>query len=180
MKTLPDGYTARPMRREDAEKAVELFNAYTQWSMGVSMENADEDLVMWSQPGFDMETDTQLVHSPEGEVMGYVELWDMVEPHVRPFGWARTHPDAFGREIGTYLESWMVERAKKVIERAPEGARVSLLQSVANVDHSGLTFLRAKGYEETRHFYNMRVQFELTAGCASFTGGCDNPFDGGG
>ena len=148
------------MRREDAEKAVEMFNECTQRLMGVSMENTEEDLVMWSQPGFEMETDTQLVLSPEGEIVGYVELWDIVEPHVRPFGWARTHPDAFGRGIGTYLESWMEERARKAIARAPEGARVSMLQSVISVDQSGLTFLRAKGYTETRHFYNMRVQFD--------------------
>jgi mycothiol synthase len=159
MKTLPDGYRARPMRREDAEKAVDMFNAYTQRLWGVSMESVEEDLAMWSQPKFNMETDTLLVLSPEGEVAGYAELWDIVEPHVRPFGWARTHPDHFGRGIGTHIEAWAVQRAQQVIERAPDGARVCLLQSVPSVDQVGRAFLGEKGYTETRHFYHMRVEF---------------------
>ncbi len=160
MVSLPEGLVARPMRREDVEKAVEMFNACTQRLIGVSMENVEEDLAMWSQLGFDMETDTLVVFAPGGQLVGYAELWDVAEPHVRPFGWARTHPDCFGRGIGTYLESWIDERARKVIARAPEGARVSLLQSQLSVDSLGIAFLKAKGYQETRHFYNMRVQFD--------------------
>lgn len=160
MKALPDGYTARPLTRADVKMAVDFFNEYTQRLLGVSMENEEDYLVMVTQPGFDMETDTLMVFSPENQLVGYAELWDVVEPHVRPYGWAQTHPDWFGRGIGTALESWIEARARKVIDRAPEGARVSLLQSALSVDLPALAFLRGKNYVETRHFYHMRVVFE--------------------
>lgn len=159
MITLPDGCSVRAMRREDMEKAVEMFNLYTQRMWGISMETVEEDLAAWSQPGFNLETDTHLVFSPQGAVLGYAELWDIVDPHVRPYGWVVTHPDHLGRGIGSYLEHWVETRARQVIERAPQGARVSLLQAVPNEDELRLAFLKGKGYVETRHFYHMRMEF---------------------
>lgn len=160
MTTLPEGMTAQPMTNETVGNAVNLMNAYSQWLEGKATENVEEAQAMYAQPGFHMETDTQLVTLPDGMVVGIAEFWDMVTPHVRPFGWVRTHPDFFGRGIGTYLKEWAEARAEKMLPTAPEGARVSLLQSALGNDPVGIAFLQASGYVETRHFYNMRVTFE--------------------
>jgi len=160
MKSLPEGMTAQPMTRETVPSAVETMNAHNLWLEGIATESVEEALAMYAQPGFNMETDTLLVTLPGGKVVGIAEFWDTVAPHVRPFGWARTHPDFFGRGIGTYLREWLEARAAQILPSAPEGARVSLLQSAQGNDSLGIAFLQAAGYTEVRHFYNMRVGFD--------------------
>lgn len=160
MRQLPEGMTVQPMTKETVGSAVDLMNAYSQWLEGKTSENVEEALAMYTQPGFNMETDTRLVTLPGGKVVGIAEFWDMVSPHVRPFGWVRTHPDFFGRGIGTYLKEWVEARAGQILPTAPEGARVVLLQSAQGNDPVGIDFLMAAGYTEVRHFNNMRVAFD--------------------
>jgi len=83
----PQPYTARPVRMDDAQATVDLLNAYSQALLGINQETVDSTLHWWKSEGFDIETDTQLVLTPTGQAVAYIEFVDMAEPHVHLNSW---------------------------------------------------------------------------------------------
>ena len=78
---LPKGYTSRPACADDIEAAVEMFNADARHVIGVDKFILNEKANEWRTPGFDQRTDSRIVISPEGQVVGYCDIWDM-KPHI--------------------------------------------------------------------------------------------------
>src|SRR5512138_3336439 len=104
---LPEGFTARGARLEDVEPALELFNA---WSQSVVHEDEITDAqairTEWISPGFDPAEDIRLVFAPDGQMVGYIEVWTTVKPPVHPWLWARVHPKYEDLSIGAWLLQW--------------------------------------------------------------------------
>lgn len=71
---LPKGFTVRPVAMEDLKAAVALFNACSMELIGAMQHDVDETRVEWGTPGFNLKTDTQVVLSPAGEIVGYLEV----------------------------------------------------------------------------------------------------------
>ena len=82
---LPEGFTVRAARLEDVEEALKLFN---RWSHSVihEAEITDANLIRneWLSPGFDLVEDIRLVFAPNGEMVGYIEVWTTQKPPVHP------------------------------------------------------------------------------------------------
>ena len=100
---LPAGYTARPATMDDLEDVVETINAAAREKIGGDKFNASDYRVDWETPDFNLETDTRLVISLDGQVAGIYEFWDNSEPHVRYVVWGRIHPEHEGLGIGTQM-----------------------------------------------------------------------------
>jgi len=126
VKNLPEGYTSRPARMQDADQATSLFNACSMEQLGEAPHDAEEQRVEWRTPKFDLERDTRAILGPDEELVGYAEVWNLEEPYVSAYGWGRVHPDHRGRGIGSALLVWEEERARQALELAPEDARVTL------------------------------------------------------
>ncbi len=93
MKTkLPEGYQARPARMDDLEDVVKLFNEWSRHIIGVEKFELEDNRREWLTKGFDMDTDTQVVLTPQGKIVGYYDVWDVSYPHVLVFCWGRVHP----------------------------------------------------------------------------------------
>ena len=154
---IPDGFIVRPAVMGDLKSAVDLFNACSLQLLGVRQHDLHEQEVEWKTPMFNLETDTRVVFTPKGDLIGYAEVWDAEKPYIRARSWGRVHPDYRGRGIGTALLTWEEERAREAIVKAPAEAKVSLGHGVNARDESAKERLETHGFEVVRHFWRMEV-----------------------
>lgn len=157
---FPKGFTVRPASMEDLEAAVALFNTCSMDLIGKEQHEVDETRVEWSTPKFNLEADTRAVLTPDGEIAGYVEVWDIEEPHVRIWSWGRVHPNYRGRGIGTYLLRWAEERARQAVPKAPPGTRIVIRHGVLHQDKLAQELLLQEGFKLTRHFWRMLIEMD--------------------
>jgi hypothetical protein len=96
--SLPEGFTVRGAQMEDIEPSLKMINA---WSRSVIQEDEITDVnairTEWKSPGFDPARDIRLIFAPNGEMVGYIEVWTTSKPLVHPWIWGRVHP---ARRIG--------------------------------------------------------------------------------
>jgi mycothiol synthase len=145
---------------DDLSAATAVMNAWSQDRLGVSKFTQDETCREWTIPGFNLQTDTRLVFAPDGQPVGYEEVWDLNDPHVRLNGWGRVHPAHEGQGIGSYLLDWAEQRGGQAVSRAPVGARVSILfQSLSNDPASQALFENA-GLQLVRHSLRMIIDLD--------------------
>jgi mycothiol synthase len=156
---LPAGYTARPVTMEDAESIADLCNAYSTAIIGQDTTTAEEMQVEWSFPGFDMANNTRAVFAPDGQVAGYMDIWDASHP-ARIDASGYVHPNHSGLGIASHLIEWAEARARESIPKAPVGARVVLLNHILSADDSARRLLGDLGYEAVRHFFRMTIRFD--------------------
>ncbi len=157
---LPPGFRSRPASMDDLEATVDLFNDCSQAYIGARDFTVEDNRSEWQSPGFDVEASTQAAFSPDGRLVGIVEVWDNLNPPVHPFLWIRVHPDFEGMGIGSYLLAWGEKRAREALDRAPVEARVSMRSG----DFSTFKFtgrrLEADGWELIRHNFQMLIEMD--------------------
>jgi mycothiol synthase len=157
---LPEPYIARPVRIEDAHLVVNLYNAQSQALFQFNQETVNSILHWWQSDGLDLETDIQIILTPEGQAAGYIEFNDLVEPHVHLYASGYVHPDHKGRGIGMYLLTWAEERALKNLHRSPAEARVVLWQGQYEAEQDCYLLFKASGYALVRRYWNMQIDME--------------------
>ena len=154
-----NGLAARPARMEDAAAVTEVLNACAIELIGHPTWETAELALEWQSPTLDLAKDSLLVETADGRVVGYADVWDQ-EPHVRIYSMGRVHPAFRGRGIGTLLGRWLEERARRSVEAAPAGSRVTLLQHTLVSDAPALELLRGTGFEVIRYSYQMKIEME--------------------
>jgi len=160
MDGLPEGYRARAGTMDDLEALIDFVNEYFA-AVGSSERYSKEQMrVQLSLPGFDIGSSLRLVVSPDDDLVGAGLVIDIREPHVHVFAAGIVSVNHEGRGIGTAIHRWIETRAREAIPKAPEGARVVLMQSVAEGAVAANAFLRENGYRPTRHFWRMGIAFD--------------------
>lgn len=163
MQAITDlGYTVRPATLDDIDQAVTLFNTCSQETLGKARFDLNAVRTEWRTPNFDLATDTRMVFDSTGTLVGYGEVWDVEEPHVKVYSWGRVHPEHRGLGVGSAILSWIETRAAEAVPRAPADAQVTLGQVVEKEDENARTLLEGNNYDLVRHFYRMRIDFEGT------------------
>src|SRR5574338_914705 len=157
---LPAGLCARPVMMEDLDPMLALFNDFTQSQFGMKLTTAEGVQAEWQSPVFNIQTDTLGVFTDVGRPVGYIEFWDVVDPHVAFQIWGAVHPDYFGFGIGSYLLDWGVERARRNIALAPPGARVTLDAYLEAENHAAHALFARYGFQDIRRSYWMRIGFD--------------------
>lgn len=160
MNNLPIGFTTRPAHMEDAEMVVKMYNIYSKELMGVEKYRLSETLGEWSLPSTHLDQDTLLVFAPDGRLAGYGEFWDIAEPHVRKSLWYRIHPAYDGSGIDLFLVGWAEEKARRVIDRAPDGVRVTLQGNSSILDKQMQTVFTRQGYTHNRTGLRMVIDLK--------------------
>lgn len=157
--TPPKDLITRPATMDDLEAAVDLFNACAIEQIGRPTWDLNDAATEWTSPLLNQETDTLVVLSPDGKLVGYVEAWDEA-PHVRLFVSARVHPGSTGQGIGTFLLRWSERRAQRAIPKAPAGARVVIHQELLSTEAKAHQLLEANGYKPIRHALRMVIEMD--------------------
>lgn len=169
--TLPDGLEAHPPRMEDIPALTAMFNASSQRVLGVEKFREDDMVSEWSLPGFDPETNTMVVWDKDHDPIGYIELWDLIEPRVVMNCWMRVHPDYEQTSIGLFLLDWAERRARQALPTIPADLRVVLRGGVP-VKYPSMQedFLRS-GFELVRQFWTMVIDLDQEPPAAQFPEG---------
>lgn len=154
------GMTIRPGRLEDLPSAVEMFNRCSQKTIGRDEFTLDRYQHEWSRPKFDLDQSTRVVISPQGDVIGCIEVWDVVEVPVHPYVWARVDPAWEGKGIGTALMQWAIDRSQQVIGGVPDGARVSIYCSTVSNNAAAKQLFEDLGLSPIRYSWTMLIELD--------------------
>ena len=158
---LPKGFTVRGANLNDVEPAMNLFNIWS-WSVIHQDDITDAGAIRneWISPGFDPARDIRLIYSPDGMMVGYVEVWTTAKPPVHPWIWGRVHPEFGGLGIGTWLLQWAEERACRVLDELPADLRFAPRVGVYRPAKDSKKLFEDIGFEQIRSSYQMRIDLE--------------------
>jgi len=160
MTPIPEGYTSRCATVADAEAIAELANGYARRFTGSGVITSEQMAAQMTTPGFSLDDDTRLVHDAEGALCAFATVFDIQEPHVHVGSWAIVDERHQGRGIGAFLYAWLLARARRAIDLAPEGARVTVQQNVYEEDRTAADFLRRREFAPTRHYWRMAIDLD--------------------
>lgn len=158
MPHLPPGYSARPMRVEDAADVTDMLNIEATAATGEPQFSAQDYAVDLQEPGVDLEEQSRVVLAPDGSVAGIAEIYTQA-PHVHPFCWIRIHPDHCGRGLGWALTEWAESYNRARVHLAPAHARVSILCNAYTSNQEAQQLLSDLGFTQVRIFHTMRIEF---------------------
>lgn len=147
----------RGAQLEDAQAVTDFANLCSIADLGTQTLTLDDTRREWQVPGLELDKDMRLVFAPNGQLIGYIEVWNVEEPYARPGCWGRVHPDYRGQGIGTYLLRYAEERAREKLHLAPSDAQVTLGTGVDSRVQSGIELMEHKGFTVGRRFYEMQI-----------------------
>jgi len=160
MRKIPDGYRVRSAAASDVDALTVLFNDYGRRIVGTDLITTDRLMSMMTTPGFSPEADGRVVLDAEGRLAAAAVVFDVSEPHVRVSSWGIVDAEHQGRGVGAFLFAWILDRARRAIDRAPADARVVLEQNVFEEDRAAAAFLTERGFRSTRHFRRMAIDLQ--------------------
>jgi ribosomal protein S18 acetylase RimI-like enzyme len=155
---LPKGFAARSPTEDDLHALAALDAAHTRQTVGVSLRTENEIRIQWKAPTFDPATDSQVVLSREGVIVGWCEVYDF-EPHTRIASRLRLLPGVDER-VPRHLVDWAVARARAGAAQAPAGSPTSMTQSAYEGDLAAAARLEATGFRYVRSFLRMRIEMD--------------------
>jgi ribosomal protein S18 acetylase RimI-like enzyme len=160
MKTTTLTTQLRPFTLDDAQAAVNLFNACSQALFGWNDAELDDMLNDWTSPGIVLEETIRVLENDQGNLVGYIEVWDTTNPHVVKYVWGVIHPNYWDDTIYEDLLTWAEACARSRISLAPEGTRVIMSQGIPNKDLRRKKALETYGFELVRHFFRMEIELQ--------------------
>jgi len=113
----------------------------------------------WSEPGFNLETETWVVETSDGRIVGYEELYDR-HAHAAFEGDGYVHPDFNGQGIGTTLLRALEARALEVMKLAEPDVRVYLRNGMGIKDSRARELHENEGYRPIRFSWRMEVTLD--------------------
>jgi mycothiol synthase len=142
---LPDGLTARPGTRDDAEAIFDVIGACELADHGGVEADLDDVVVGFERAGFDPATDLLVVLDGD-EAVAWAELY-------RRRAEAGVRPSHRGRGIGTALLRWIEGRARELEE--PDVG-----QTKTDANEGARDLFLANGYEPTFTSWILRISLE--------------------
>jgi len=154
--TLPRGFVLRRPTMDDLQAALELIQTCEIEREGKPETTLDSMRLWWQSPDFSLATDSWIVFSLEGKVVGLATVEQ--RQHARIFIGGDVHPDYRGRGIGTHLLRLNEERAQQHVAEAQADARVSMLSWVDERSTAAQHLLEQHGYNKIRSFWRMKIE----------------------
>jgi mycothiol synthase len=141
-------FETRPATDDDAASLSEFLNACTLVHQGISRSSPEDVVARLHRDGTDPSVDSFVVRD-RGKFVGFAHLWPDGPDEVKLF--ARTHPEARGRGIGSRLLSLCDHRAAQLLPAAP--------RTTTNwaADDTAPELLRDHGYRPIRYFVKMEI-----------------------
>lgn len=129
----------------------------------------------WHTNGFNPELDAFVVETSNGQVVGYVELYNVKDyAHLNVDGYF--HP--LFKSIGGMMLQRVEDRAYEVMKLAAPGLRVFLRSATDGRDEFGRTLHANLGYSPVRFHWRMEITLDAPPSAAVFPQGVElRPFD---
>ena len=157
---LPPALRIRAARWTDLEAVAKLI-------LDVCTSDGDPTIAVspavlkneWKNPGFNLETDTWVVTTADGRIVGYEEFVDC-HAHASFQGDGYVHPEFMGNGIGTAMLRALEERARMEMELADPGLRVFIRNGMSIGDSVSREMHEAEGYKPIRFFWRMEITLD--------------------
>jgi ribosomal protein S18 acetylase RimI-like enzyme len=158
MPVLLANLMARMPTMSDLEDITKLIIACDIAEYGVPDYTIEDLLSDWQSSSFNLETDSWVIVTTKGELVGFACVWDKEHEHISTF--MCVHPDYRGRGIGTLLLRLAEERARQHVRCARPGARVVLTNTVSDCNEAAKALLEQEGYTSVRSFWRMLIEMD--------------------
>ncbi len=155
---LPCGFSARAATIDDVEKITELVRLSENRLYGKAETTREEIFHDFQMPGFDIATDSWLVHTQDGLLVGMAA----VDQHEHTGIWLdfAVHPQYQDQGVGEHLlheaEMW----GRRQVPLAAPGARVFIATGKDVLDRASQQLLLAHGYQVVRHTWRMAIELQ--------------------
>lgn len=136
----------------DAHAIGQFINVCTTTYQGIPRSSEHDALERLHQNGSDPARDSFLVYLRE-DLVGFGHVWRFTATEVKCF--ARTHPEATGRGVGSLLLERCERRAAELLDGDDRG-RLTTTSWAADT-HAG-PLLEGRGYDPIRHFLKMTIE----------------------
>ena len=157
----PSEWVVRPATIDDAERAVDMFNARSLAFYGENQSTVDEMRGWWTGPRFDLEKETQIVLDGNDRMIGWAHVGNQGEPYVSIGCGVIVHPDVEGEEhLWDRLNGWAIDRARTFVPLAPREAQVVAVMSALERDEARRSAAKRAGFEIVRVENKMRIDLE--------------------
>ena len=157
---LRTGLNLRNARWADLEPVAQLILEVCTHDGDATIAVPPEELKSeWEAPGFNLETDTWVVTTAEGRVVGYEEFVNRYA-HASLQGDGYVHPDYMGNGIGTAMLRVLEARARKDMELAEPEHRVFIRNGMSIGDTVSREMHEAEGYKPIRFFWRMEITLD--------------------
>lgn len=161
---LPTGFAARPATEGDQQAIAELLIAHEHrlhGAVGFTVAAQTEWInTTWQTPGFQLETDSQVISTPDRRIVGYVTVWHEPETPQTMIASPRVHPNCMGLGLGIYLNHWAQQRAQQSAALLPPGEPRVLRSWTAELNQAALELLQREHFVPERYFWQMEIELD--------------------
>jgi mycothiol synthase len=154
-------FTTRPLTLEDAQIFVDTLKVISADTGTNRSYQPDFIQAQWQEPNFDITKSSNGIFTDDGQLAGYVVIWDTKEQPVRPWIEWGVHPDFLDYDLSTQLLQWADKTSQRIIDRCPPDARLSLHSSIVKGYTPMEKALAQAGYIAIRSEYEMRIDMEI-------------------
>lgn len=157
--TLPDGFWVRPAIAGDLEAVLQVLIAQEMADFGQPLSDKESLQRSWYAEGFNLQTDTWVVGTPNGRIVGYACAKG--RGRVRLFANVWLLPKYTGRGIGGFLLHCAEMRAGEWIAEASPGARVTMGASwISERNQRAQRLLERYDYKNIYSFAHMQLDLD--------------------
>lgn len=153
-------FIIRPATLDDIARATDLFNLSSRHLTGRDEFDPDEIRHEWTQEGLVVENNLRIVLTPDDEMVGYVETWDLRPPYTALYAWLMLHPDYEDVGIGEYLMQWAEQRLRQSIAKAADGVEIAMRMGTLHENTAVHRAAASIGMTCIRHFFKMGIRFD--------------------
>lgn len=158
--TLPAAYTARAASLDDVDAITALSHAVSLDQFGTVEPPAGQIRSVLEMPGFNPAESTRVVFTPEGKLIGYVDILDTLREPIRMRATLRVHPDYLDTEVGLWLMQWAEERGHLAVEKCPPGVMVAFYVGCKTGYQPMESLLEQMQMEPVRQFLTMYIEMK--------------------
>ena len=153
-------FTTRPLTLDDAQVFVDTLKAISADTGTNRSYQADFIQSQWGEPDFDITKSSQGIFTDNGQLAGFVVIWDNSDTPTRPWIEWGVHPDYLDEGLSAQLLQWTDKTTKRIIDRCPPNARLSLHAGAIKGYTPTEDALTQAGYNPFRISYDMQIKME--------------------
>jgi mycothiol synthase len=153
-------FSLRPAQMDDLDAVVSLINRSGLDQEGRKLVVAEEIVGDWKSPSFKLASATRVAECSDGNIIGYIEVWDTDAVPVQNFVWARVDPVYEGHGVGTEMMNWAEARLQETLQRVPEDARIVFRSAAVSTHTPSKELFEDLNMKFVRRFWNMMIDLD--------------------